>query len=109
AVDDGFNGVIFAAVKGERVGEILDLAVYAGPKPLTVKIIQRLLKLTLAAADDGRHNRDALARAQFQNALDDLLGGLARDGLAAVGAVGRADGGVKQAQVVVDFGDGSHG
>ena len=44
-----------------------------------------------------------------QDALHDLLGGLAGDGAAAVGAVGRADGGVEQAQVVVDLGDGADG
>ena len=44
-----------------------------------------------------------------QNALHDLLGGLPGDGPAAVGAVRRADGGVEQAQVVVDLGDGADG
>ena len=41
--------------------------------------------------------------------VDDLLGGLAGDGAVAVGAVGLADGGVEEAEVVVDFGDGADG
>ncbi len=43
------------------------------------------------------------------DALDDLFGGLAGDGTVAVGAVGLADGGVEQAEVVVDLGDGADG
>ena len=43
------------------------------------------------------------------DALDDLVGGLAGDGAAAVGAVRLADGGVEEAEVVVDFGDGADG
>jgi hypothetical protein len=41
--------------------------------------------------------------------LKDLLGGLAGDEGAAVGAMGDADGGVQETDVVVDFGDGADG
>ncbi len=47
--------------------------------------------------------------AQRQHLLQDLLGGLARDFVAADGAVRNADGGVEHAQVVVDLGDGADG
>ena len=109
AVDDGFDGVVLALVEGRRLGEVDDLAIDAGAKALLIKLIEQILKLTLAASDDGRHDRDALAGAELQDALDDLLGGLAGDGAAAVGAVRRADRGVEQAQVVVDLGDGADG
>src|SRR5258708_29215997 len=39
----------------------------------------------------------------------DLLAGLARDGLAAVGAMRDANGGVDHAKVIVNFGDGADG
>ena len=92
-----------------RLGKVAHLAVNASAKALLIKLIQQILKLALAASHNRRHDRDALAAAQFQDALHDLLGGLAGDGPAAVGAVGRAHRGVKQAQIVVDFGDGANG
>ena len=57
----------------------------------------------------GAIDGDAFAGRESEDALDDLLGGLAGDGAAAVGAVRRADGGVEQAEVVVDLGDGADG
>ncbi len=109
AVDDGFDGVVLALVEGRRIGEVDDLAIDTGTKPLLIKLIQQILKLALAASDDWSHDRDALAGAELQDALDDLLGGLAGDGAAAVGAMGGADRGVEQAEVVVDLGDGADG
>ncbi len=109
AVDDGFDGVVLALVESGRLGEVHDLAVDARAKALLIKLVEQVLELALAASDDGRHDGDALAGAELQNALDDLVGGLAGDGPAAVGAVGRADRGVEQAQVVVDLGDGADG
>ncbi len=45
----------------------------------------------------------------MQDGLHDLLAGLARDGLAAVGAMRDANGGVDHAEVIVNFGDGADG
>ncbi len=109
AIDDRFDGVVLAPVEQQRLGEVAHLAVDAGAKALLVKLVEQVLELALAAAHDGRHHGDALARAEFENALHDLIGGLAGDGPAAVGAVGRAHRGVEQAQVVVDLGDGADG
>ena len=109
AIDDRFDGVVLALVERERLGQVAQFAVDARAKTLLVKLIEQILELALAAAHDGRHHRDALAGAELQDALDDLLGGLAGDGPAAIGAVRRADGGVEQAQVVVDLGDGADG
>ena len=44
-----------------------------------------------------------------QDVLQDLLGGLARNLVAADGAMRNADGGVEHAQVIVNFGDGADG
>ncbi len=76
---------------------------------MLVKLIEQILKFTLAASDDGGHHRDALAGAQLQDALDDLVGGLAGDRASAVGAVRGAYRRVEEAEVVVDFGDGADG
>ena len=99
--------MVLAAVERKRLGEVGGLAIDACAKPLLIKLIQQILKLTLSASNDGRHHGGALAAAQLQNALNDLVGGLAGDGAAAVGAVRRAYRGVEKAEVVVDFSNGS--
>ena len=57
----------------------------------------------------GRQEQQAAAFGHLHDAVHDLGGRLLGDRLAAVGAVGLADAGVEQAQIVVDFGDGAHG
>ena len=46
---------------------------------------------------------------QLLDGIDNLLDGLAGDLPAALGAVGMADPGEEQTQIVVDLGDGAHG
>jgi hypothetical protein len=53
--------VVLAAVKGEGLRKIVHLAVYAGAKPLLIKLIEQILKLTLAASHNGRHHGYTLA------------------------------------------------
>jgi hypothetical protein len=101
--------VVFAPVEDDGLGKITQLAVDAGAETLLVNLVEQIFKLALAAAHDGSHHGDALTFAELDNALHNLIGGLAADGPAAIGAVGRADGCVEQAQVIVDFGDGAHG
>ena len=67
------------------------------------------LVLALPVLDDGREDHQPLAGRHGEDGVDDLLHGLALDGPAAVGAVGRAGAGEEQAQVVVDLGDGADG
>ena len=109
AVDDGFDGVVFALFEAHALGELGHLAVDAGAEALLVEGFELFAELAFAAADDGGVDGDALAGGEGGDALDDLLGGLAGDGAVAVGAVGLADGGVEQAEVVVDLGDGADG
>ena len=59
------------------------------------KLFEFLAVSAFAAAHDGRQDHDAvvgLAKFAMQDGLNDLLAGLARDGLAAIGAVRHADG-----------------
>jgi len=101
--------VVLAAVEQNRLGEVTQFAINADTEALPVKLVKQFLEFTLAPADDGRHHGDALAAAQFENALDDLVSALVGDRPSAVRAVWRANRGVEQAQVVVDLGDGAHG
>jgi hypothetical protein len=101
--------VVLAFVERGRLGEVDHFSVNAGTKALLIELVEEVFELAFAAANDGSHDGDAFAGAELEDALDDLLSGLTSDGTSAVGTVRRADGGVEQAQIVVDFGDGADG
>ena len=109
AVDYGFDGVVLLLVEAHALGEFDHFAVDAGAEALLVEGFEFFAELALAAADERGEDGDALAGSLGDDSLDDLVGGLACDGQAAVGAVGLADRGVEQAQVVVNLGDGADG
>src|SRR5208282_1927270 len=73
------------------------------------EFLHLFLEFAFAAANDGRHDHDAVVGGKGHDALDYLLSGLAGNGLAAIRAMGHSDGRVEQAQVIVDFGDGAYG
>ena len=110
-VDDDVDGVLLLLVQlGWLVGEVMRLAVDQRPaEPRCLELAEELAVLALAAADDRRDDLEARAFLHRQDAVDDLLGGLARDGLAALGAMRAPGTGVEKAQVVVDLGDGADG
>ena len=101
--------MVLALFEAHALGEFDHLAVDAGAEALLVEGFEFFAELAFAAADDGGVDGDALAGGEGGDAFDDLLGGLAGDGAAAVGAVGLAYAGVEEAEVVVDFGDGADG
>ena len=68
-----------------------------------------LLMLALAPPDHRRQHLDAGFLRQGQHPVHDLVDSLLLDLPAADGAVGDADAGVEQAQVVVDLRHGTHG
>ena len=101
--------VLVVPVQPDRLGEVADLAVDPGPgEPLPGQVGQQLLVLALPAPDDRRQDLEPGALRQLHDLVDDLVGGLAADGPAALGAVGLPDPGVEHPQVVVDLGDGPH-
>ena len=69
------------------------------------QVVEERAVLALAAAHDRGQDLEAGALGQLEDAVDDLLGGLAGHRAPAVRAVGMADAGVEQPQVVVDLGD----
>ncbi len=109
AIHDGFDGVVLALFKAHALGKLGHLAVDASAEALLVERFELFTKLAFATTDDGGVDGDALTGSEGDDALDDLVGGLARDGASAVGAMGLADAGVQQAKVVVDLGDSADG
>ena len=101
--------MVLALFEDGRIGEVANLAIDACAEALLIELVEQVLEFAFASANNGRVDRDALAGRESENALDDLLGGLAGDLPAATRAVRHADRGIEQAEVVVDFGDGADG
>ena len=109
-VDDHLDGVLLVAGQVDLVGELVHLAVDAGPGvALGGQVGEQRLVGALAAAHDRGQHLEAGALGQLEDAVDDLLRGLAGDLRAALRAVGHADAGVEQPEVVVDLGDRADG
>jgi hypothetical protein len=110
AVDDNFNGVVFALVEIEVVLKIDQFAVDACAGVAVLE--QRLhlfLEFAFASADDGREHHNAVFRRKGHHPLHDLLGRLAANGASAFGTVRNPDRGEQKAKIVVNFGDRPHG
>lgn len=108
AVDDHLDGVLLLLLQGRRLGELDRLSVDPRPAvPLGLEVGEQVDELPLALAHEGREDLEAAALGQLKHPVDDGLRRLARDGTAALGAVGLADTGEEEAEVVVDLGDGA--
>ena len=111
SVNHQFDGVVLALVQLDLVvGNVAQLIVNAGSgEALLRQLVQFLLKLSLAPANDGRHDHHPVLGLQVHYPLHNLVGRLARDGASALRTMRHANGGIQQAQVVVDLGDGAYG
>ena len=112
-IDDDFDLVLFVSrqplVALQELVDLHRLAVDAGAHvALAGEILEQRVVLALAAANDGGEHLEASALRQLQDAVDDLLRGLALQLGAVVRAVLHTDPGVEQAEVVVDLGDRAH-
>ncbi len=109
-VDHHLDGVHLVALEAELevLGQLDQLAVDDGTgEALLGQVLEQGVVGALAAVDHRGEHLEAGALGQLEDAVDDLLGRLAGHRRAVVGAVGHADAGEQQAQVVVDLGDGA--
>ena len=108
AVDDDVNRVHLVAIECYLLVKVSDLSVYADPhEPGLSRVLEYLVVLTLAVADDGGEHHQSPARRQFKHRVDNLLDGLALDRLPALRAMRPAGASVQKPKVVVDLGLGS--
>ena len=106
AVDDDLDGVLLLLLELGRLGQRDDLAVDAGAREaLGLQLGEEVDELALAGLHDRREHLEAGALGQLEQPVDDLLGRLPGDRLAAHRAVRATGAGEEQAQVVVDLGD----
>src|SRR5438046_5656063 len=86
------------------------LTVHLDPrKALVPQLLEYVLVLALAVTDDRRVDGELRAFRQLEDLVDDRLLALARDRLAADGAMRPTHARLEQAQIVVDLGDRAHG
>ena len=103
-------GLVAGQVGLGPIGQLQGDAVDPDPgEALLGQVVEKRGVLALAPPHHRGHDLEAGALGQLEHPVDDLLGGLAGHRTAALGAVGMADAGVEQTQVVVDLGDGPHG
>src|SRR5207249_3748510 len=81
--------------------ELLPVDLHAR-EALADDLVEEILVLALAAADEGRIDREARSLRQAQHLIDDRVDRLPGDRLAAYRAMRPADARIQEAQVVVD-------
>ena len=108
-VDDDLDRVLELLVElGHALLEDVLLAVDLDAREaLAGQILEDVLVLALAVADDRRVDREPRPLLELQHLVDDRVEALPRDRLAADRAVRTPDPRVEQAQVVVDLGHGA--
>ena len=110
AVDDCLDGVDLVAVQCDLIVNGIDCAVnaYADESGLA-DIFQNGLIGPFAGAYDGCHHHDAGPVRKGCDGIGDLFGRLFGDFPSADRAVGNADAGKHQAEIVIDLGDRPYG
>ena len=108
AVDDHRDVVLEGLFERGGIGEGNHFTVYHRTGiALSAQVAKEVDKLALLLVDDLRQNLKTGSLGQLENLIHDLLRGLLDDLFTAVCAEWHSDARPKQAQVVVDFGDGS--
>ena len=107
-VDDHFDVVIFVAVEAHTVFHGSEFAIDAHiEESLFANALKEFLVVAFALFDKGSEEIDLAVGIVGQDALEDLLLGVFHHLLSADIGVGIARTGIKQAEEVVDFGDGA--
>jgi hypothetical protein len=108
-VDHHLDGVLLVALEVDVLGQLPQLPVDPGPGvALGRQLAEQVLVLALAAPHHRRQDLEPRPLRQLEDPVDDLLRRLPRHHGPAPRAVGHADPGVQEAEVVVDLGDGPH-
>ena len=97
-------------VELDGFGDVEDVAVNAGAEETFVADAgEDIAEFAFAVADERGEEGELGGFAEGEDLVNDLTGGLRGDGTAALVAVGFADAGVEEAEVLVDFGGGGDG
>ena len=110
AVDDRLNGVLLVTHQGGHILDPVDHTIHTGAhKTVFLEFGQFLAVFALAFLHNGGHHRNLLALVAYIQIIYNLVHGLSLDDPAALGAVGHAQSGKKQAVMVQNFHHRTHG
>jgi hypothetical protein len=109
AVDDGFNGVETIGIEPWGIVEdVDDLAIDScADEPFSTDRRESGLVMPFPVPNERREEEDFAALGRFEDLTDHLFGRLACDGAVALRAVGSAEAGISEPEMVEDFGDGA--
>ncbi len=109
AVDHHIDGVLQVLVERPHIFDVHGLAIHADlGKPLFAELSEKVLVPSFLVGDDGRKDDDLCSFGKSGEPVDDLVDGLGGDGPAADVAMGPADPGEEQPQIIVNLGDGAY-
>ena len=110
AVDDNLDVMSLVAVHHHAEFELSNHTIDANTGEASLAyVFKQFAVMTLAAADCGCQDVDALAVKFFKYQVGDLLFCVSHHFLARIVGIGFADAGIEQAQEIVNLGDGAHG
>src|SRR6202042_464984 len=103
-----FDRVLALLVERDLLPQLLGLAVDPDAREaLLGDLLEKLRVLAFAAAHERREQLDPRSLGQLRDRIDDLLARLRADLAPALVTMRRSDARVKQAQIIVNFGDGA--
>jgi len=109
-IHDNVDAVVQISLKVRKGIKQSDIAVDAdAQKSLAFDLLEFLAVLAFAMAHNRRQNEQTPALWQAQHLIHDLLHGLGAHRLATASAMRHAQARKEQTQIVVDFGDSTHG
>ncbi len=109
AVYDGFDGVLFVAIQFDLIVQRMDGSIHAGAgEACLADLLEHGLIRPFAGAHERGENQDAHAFRELLDLVHDLLRGLLDHFPPADGTVRDAGAGEQQAEVVINFGNGTH-
>src|SRR5207249_2897347 len=98
AVDNDLDVVLDLAIELQIVGQLDNLAIDTRPQKTTAEhVLKEVLVLALLAAHDRGEDKKATPFRQGENARDDLVARLGRDGPATGRTVAQANAGIEDA------------
>src|SRR5439155_1662690 len=104
------NRVALPRVERRHVADFVEDAVDAGAEKAALPyLLEGVAMFAFAGHDERGEDVDLASLFEGKRLLENVVHGLARDGAAALRAMRRAQPGVEQTQMIVNFGEGGEG
>ena len=109
AVHNNFNVVFLVFIQHDLLGKVIEVSVHPDANIAAFFCVgKHFFVHTFLRADDGGEDDKTRTLRQGKDAVNDLIGGLLTDLLAANRAMRNADARIEQSEIIVNLGDRSH-